>query len=615
MSHPSLSRRARLRARTRTTAVVLTTAALSVAGLGAMPTASSAPSPGCPAAYPVAEVVKGQEVNGLTVTSGTEPTGFTGEIVGVIRNGIAPDLDMIMARLAAPEIGRVGGIWQGMSGSPVYAADGRLIGAVAYGLAGGASPVAGITPAAEMYRMLSAGTAPAPGSLKQSVALPSSLARQLVSDGVVGRAEASSGLTRLPVPLGVSGMAGSKRLRMAEKALSVSGARVRASGAVTAASEAIPLTVGGNVAASLSYGDVSTVGVGTVTAICGNEVLAFGHPMNFSGPATLSMHGADAVYVQEDSLGQPFKVANAGAPIGVVNQDRLAGLFGINLPSAVPATTLVKSSVTVLGEGSRTGTTRISEPLAVPDIAAMHLLAGQDRVFDGLGGGSAALEWTIRGQRADGRWFSVVRGDRYTSRVDLSSESGYDLYDQLGSLVYNEIEDVTIKDVTTKSTMTRRQAAYSIGAVQYRPAKRWRPLRAGQPLFLLGGTKIRIRVRLVSPTMPHTWAYVHVPVPRTIGYKSGILEIAGGNSSGGGPMGGDDLFEELFGGGDDMGSEPATLDALLRQLRRAPRNDQVLANLSLFRRDMTVLGRSARATTRAVVNGGFMVEVQGIGRR
>ena len=40
-----------------------------------------------------------------------------------------------------------------MSGSPVYAADGRLVGAVAYGLAG-SSPIAGITPAAEMVKLL-----------------------------------------------------------------------------------------------------------------------------------------------------------------------------------------------------------------------------------------------------------------------------------------------------------------------------------------------------------------------------------------------------------------------------------------------------------------------------
>ena len=37
--------------------------------------------------------------------------------------------------------------------------------------------------------------------------------------------------------------------------------------------------------------------VGTVTAVCGDEVLAFGHPMSFTGPSTLTMHPADAVFI------------------------------------------------------------------------------------------------------------------------------------------------------------------------------------------------------------------------------------------------------------------------------------------------------------------------------
>src|SRR3954454_7416981 len=41
-----------------------------------------------------------------------------------------------------------------MSGSPVYAEDGRLIGAVSYGLAFGPSPVAGVTLAADMQQLL-----------------------------------------------------------------------------------------------------------------------------------------------------------------------------------------------------------------------------------------------------------------------------------------------------------------------------------------------------------------------------------------------------------------------------------------------------------------------------
>ena len=67
-------------------------------------------------------------------------------MLGVLKDGVLPGIDMVMARLDSPTIQQVGGIWQGMSGSPVYAADGRLIGAVAYGFSFGASPVAGITP-------------------------------------------------------------------------------------------------------------------------------------------------------------------------------------------------------------------------------------------------------------------------------------------------------------------------------------------------------------------------------------------------------------------------------------------------------------------------------------
>jgi hypothetical protein len=94
-------------------------------------------------------------------------------------------------------------------------------------------------------------------------------------------------------------------------------------------------------------------------------------------------------------------------------------------------------------------------------------------------------------------------------------------------------------------------------------------------------------------------------VPKRIGRKSGMLEITGGNSY----YGGEEFFEgPMFGG-----SSPATFEDVLRSIRRMPRNDQVLANLMLFTRTGDVIERSGRTGTRAVVNGGVMVEVQGIG--
>ena len=125
-----------------TAAAVATAATMTLAGLSASP-AQSAPGSACPAPYPVQSLTKGAPVTGLTVGEGTQPDGFTGEVIGVLDNGIMPGLDMILVRLTSTEINRVGGIWSGMSGSPVYAADGRLIGAVSYGLAAGPSKVAG----------------------------------------------------------------------------------------------------------------------------------------------------------------------------------------------------------------------------------------------------------------------------------------------------------------------------------------------------------------------------------------------------------------------------------------------------------------------------------------
>lgn len=621
MSHLPPPRRSRMRGRSRTAAVALTATALSVVGLGVTPTATSAPSAECPLPYPVSAVTKGQQVSGLTVTSGTEPTGFTGEIVGVVRDGIAPGLDMVLARFTSPEIDRVGGIWQGMSGSPVYAADGRLIGAVSYGLGTGASPVAGITPAAEMYRMLSeaptaASTrAVAPTASKQEVAIPRGLARRLTGSGVLTRGGASRGMTRLPTPLGVSGMITGRRLNQLENALGLSGVQVHRSGAVTAASDDLPIVVGGNLAASLSYGDVSTINVGTVTAICGEEVLAFGHSMNFTGPSQMSMHGAEAVYIQEDPLGLPFKQANAGAPVGSVSQDRLAGLFGIKSPSAAPDTTAITSLVEVPGEWSRTGTTYVSAPDSVPEIASFHLLADQDRVFDGTGRGTAELSWTIRGRRADGRWFALTHGDRYASETDVSYETSFDLFDQLAQIHFNDVEHVTIEDVSTTSTMTRDYAASTISKVQIKSGRRWQPLRTDRVLYLRANRTVRFRVLLTSARLPDTWVRVDLPVPARIGRKSGYLEILGGNSyfpgGEGGPVPGDGT--EFSEGQYVAATAPPSFEALLRSLRQSPRNDQVLANLSLYRPNGSLLGRSGRADTGSVVNGMVVVEVQGIG--
>jgi hypothetical protein len=591
-------------------ALAVFTAAAVAAGVAAAPAAGSASSTDCPLPYPVASLTKGQALTGLTVTSGTEPTGFTGEVLGVVRDGIAPGLDMVMARLRSPELDRVGGVWQGMSGSPVYAADGRLVGAVGYGLAWGPSTVAGITPAAEMYRLLEkAPTDPAAratlraASSEEPVELPHRLLARVADAGDVSQEQAREGLTRLPVPFGISGMANAKRLSQATRAFDLKGVRIHQSGAASPTHAEAPVVPGGNLAASISYGDLSAVGIGTATAVCGNQVVGFGHPMLWSGPSRLTMHGADAMYIQEESLGAPFKVANASAPVGGIAQDRMAGLVGLQSPADVPDTTEVTSYVEVPGEWSRTGTTHISVPDAVPDMAAFHLLVDQDRVFDAIGTGSAKVGWRVTGTRADGRTFTFHRTDRFASEWDISFEAIWDLYDQLAQIHFNDLETVTLEKISTTSTMVRRYESYKIVKVRVLNGKRWQDLRAGKPLVLRPGSTKKFRVLLSSAALGKATVPLNLPVPERMGRRSGSLEIVGGNSYW---SESDYYFEEEPYMSGPTG--PATFEGLLKKLSTAPRNDQVLANLSIFKR-AGVMRRTTRSNAAAVVTGGVAVEV------
>ena len=581
-------------------AALAATAALALTGLGAAP-ARSATDPACPEPYPVAALTKGQPVTGLTVSSGTVPEGFSGEVLGVQQNGLMPGLDLVLVRLTSPELERVGGIWNGMSGSPVYAADGRLIGAVSLGLSSGPSTVAGVTPAADMLDLLSSGSAGAAAPTR--VALPPSLARTIVRDGDATARQVQSGLSPLELPFGIAGLGSEKRLSAVAKRLPIDGVRVVRAGTTTSAGAgAAGMVPGGNLAASVSYGDITAAGVGTVTAVCGTQVVGWGHPLNWSGPATLTLHGADALFVQEDPTFAGFKVANIGAPVGTIDQDRIAGIAGF--VGATPPTSDVTSHVTSGGR-SRTGTTHITFADAFPDIAMSHLLANQDRLFDGIGKGSGRTAWTLSGTREDGSSFTLRRSDVYADPGDISFATAVDLYDALSRLAFNGTEDVSLDHVEVNASLARTFDHYLVKRVRARVGGAWITVDETDTLQLRAGRTQRLRVRLVSPVSGPRTVVLDVPVPRRSAGLFGTLDVYGGNTG---------LFpdEEFFGADPLAGSgtgEPS-VDDVLRSIRTEPHNDQVVADLAFYdEAGDTVLHRTRRTSTGLVVDGGVTLSV------
>ena len=87
--------------------VVAASAAL--AGVAAVPqSAHSEVSEACPQPYPVADLVKGAAVTGLTVTQGETPEEFGGSVIGVLEDGIAPGIPMVLVDVESPAVDKAG---------------------------------------------------------------------------------------------------------------------------------------------------------------------------------------------------------------------------------------------------------------------------------------------------------------------------------------------------------------------------------------------------------------------------------------------------------------------------------------------------------------------------
>lgn len=559
----------------------------SVALLGGTASLTTAPAqsavvPGdCAQPYPVAEVTDGQVVNGLTVSEGTTPEAFTGEILGVINDGIAPGLDMVMARLTSDEIDRVG-IWQGMSGSPVYAQDGRLIGAVAYGLAWGPSPVAGITPFEDMDDYLASGPAP------MTVQVGDRAAKAIAADSDVSAAQASQGFRQLPMPMAISGLSKHRLGLLKEKGpdyLKTRGAV--AMGAASAAADAGPetLVAGGNLGAAISYGDITAGGVGTVTSVCDDRLVGFGHPMTFGGSTTLGLMPADAVYVQEDPVGPGFKVANMSVPAGTIDQDRLTGITGSL--GVLPPEADVTSTVTY-GARTRTGTTASLVPEFNAMVTFIQLLTNHDRVIDAIGPGSETATFQVTGTDRDGVPFDIAFGDRYTSQWDIAFESIFEIADIVW--VLSSMEGVTINGVTATADVTDDTSMYRVREVEQRRAGEWFPIGRRQPAVVKSGGTLNLRATLGSEgvrfTVPLTMA-----VPET-SRPGGFLAVTGGAST-----------------WDSAIYRAKTPSAMEEAVESSVRNDQVVANLYLSRRGNDAAGSVKSESQDLVVRGREYAEV------
>lgn len=275
--------------------------------------------------YPLDALKAGQRGEVWTVFRGTEPEPFTVEVTGVVRNALGPGKSLILCQLTDPRVQQMGAV-AGMSGSPLYI-DGKLAGALSYQIQKFETVrYAGFTPAADLVevetKMAAAASASAPATLPTSTSVSTDGLRPLKPVFTLsGLSPAVAGLfaPRLAA-LGLSATSLGGSLNGQPSTLNSPGSQPSALSS--------GLTPGSAVAVALATGDITLAGTGTVSAVDGKSITAFGHPMLSLGDVALPMCSAEIVTILPSQM-QSIKVANTGGVIGTITQDRLSAVSGM----------------------------------------------------------------------------------------------------------------------------------------------------------------------------------------------------------------------------------------------------------------------------------------------
>jgi hypothetical protein len=299
----------------------------------------------------VNEIHEGMKGYGLSVFKGTEPEKFDVEVIGVLHN-FRPGQDLILVKTAHPRLSVTKNV-KGMSGSPVYLDGGRLAGAYAYSLSSFMTEaVAGITPINTMLDELHRPIPPGFWPLQHQAPLPLSPTKQGISsppqrhadlaptrwEGAPGHYDLMehaqqigarmgthdpSGIIPAATPLLMSGMT-EHAAAFAKKLFEPLGLEPLAAGGGQSPpqpNDPTHFVDGGSLAVQLAWGDVSMMGLGTVTHVEGSKLCGFGHPMMEAGDTAMPTALARVLWIYASDQ-HSFKVGEAIRPLGALIQDR-----------------------------------------------------------------------------------------------------------------------------------------------------------------------------------------------------------------------------------------------------------------------------------------------------
>lgn len=383
---------------------------------------------------PIDDIKPGMQGIAKTVVSGTKMEEFGVEVLGIMKNQGASG-DLILVRTFGDVIDRTGGIAQGMSGSPVYI-NNKLVGAIGFGWALTDHKIGMVTPIADMLKLWDL-----PDTYNASM-------QEITPPG----------FEKMSTPLMVSGFSEHALTMLQDKLKPLSLVPYEV-GDIPEGVAMGPLEPGGSVGVQLVRGDVTVGALGTVTYVDDGKVLAFGHPFLKKGNNGYFMTNA-YIFTTVSGLENSFKVGATGDAVGLINQDRGAGIAGKvgRYPSVIPIRIMVKDNDT--GKTQDSAVQVVQDEQLSPTLAATSVFNVIDKTIDRAGAGTAKVSFEISARNMPGE--TLKRENMFYSPTSIGETAVGEFLEAMTMLTSNQYNPVDIMDVKVNVQVGEERRTASI---------------------------------------------------------------------------------------------------------------------------------------------------------
>ncbi len=483
----------------------------------------------------IADVRRGMKGYGLTVFEGTRPERFDVEVIDVLKN-FRPKQEVVLIKTKHPRLD-IAKVVAGMSGSPIYIG-GKMIGAYAYGWTFGSEPVAGVTPIRTMLDELELPlpdtingwplkVLPGKGKRVASAArggagrFQGELGRYDVKEHAMELARATaftgpSAVRPVATPLLVGGLTPGA-IKLASELVAPLGLEpLQAGGGSTQPEPDAPKRFedGGAIGVELIRGDMSAMGLGTVTRVDGDRLVAFGHPMMEAGVTALPTAIGRVLWVLASEQ-RSFKIGMPVRSMGALVNDRVASIV-VSQSTKAPVVPVKMQIHGVPGMPLSSWSFEIAhERFLTPSFLAVALGSGLQSVANE----QQDVSWAVH-SRLRLRGFGEIQLEDFGVAIGGTPDAGEfarsNLVRAVGALLNNPWQSVLVDGIDVSVDLHYARDLYRLRGAELLATE----LDAGQPA--------RIRLTLVPFAGPVIQKTLSVPLPAYLAGRTVTLEIAPG---------------------------------------------------------------------------------------